>query len=118
MSESSSRDAERLFELAQLDAESKLATTLPISSAHQRRELRIELGRAEMYADDARGLTKGAVVALDKLIGDPVDIYAAGRLVARGEVLVVEGNFGVRILELIAADSAVGSHTTRLAAAG
>jgi flagellar motor switch protein FliN/FliY len=44
------------------------------------------------------------VVALDKLAGDPVDVYVNGRLVARGEVLVLNDNFCVRVAELITGD--------------
>ena len=64
-------------------------------------ELKIELGRTQMYLEDVLKLRKGAVVPLDKLAGDPVDIYVNGRLVARGEVLVLNDNFCVRVTELI-----------------
>lgn len=65
-------------------------------------DLRIELGRTHMYLEDVLKLRKGSVVPLDKLAGDPVDIYVNGRLVARGEVLVLNDNFCVRVAELIA----------------
>jgi flagellar motor switch protein FliN/FliY len=65
-------------------------------------DLRIELGRTHMYLEDILKLRKGAVVPLDKLAGDPVDIYVNGRLIARGEVLVLNDNFCVRVAELIA----------------
>jgi flagellar motor switch protein FliN/FliY len=68
-------------------------------------ELKIELGRAQMYLEDVLRLKEGVVVALDKLAGDPVDIYANGRLIARGEVLVLNDNFCVRVAELIAGDA-------------
>lgn len=64
-------------------------------------DLRIELGRTHMYLEDVLKLRRGSVVALDKLAGDPVDIYVNGRLVARGEVLVLNNNFSVRVAELI-----------------
>jgi flagellar motor switch protein FliN/FliY len=64
-------------------------------------DLKIELGRTHMYLEDVLRLRKGSVVALDKLAGDPVDIYANGRLIARGEVLVLNDNFCVRVAELI-----------------
>jgi flagellar motor switch protein FliN/FliY len=69
-------------------------------------DLKIELGRTQMHLDDVLRLKQGAVVALDKLAGDPVDIYANGRLIARGEVLVLNDNFCVRVAELIAEDAA------------
>lgn len=68
--------------------------------------LKIELGRTHMYLEDVLKLRKGSVVPLDKLAGDPVDIYVNGRLIARGEVLVLNDNFAVRVAELVAADNA------------
>ena len=70
-------------------------------------DLRIELGRTHMYLEDVLKLRKGAVVPLDKLAGDPVDIFVNGRMVARGEVLVLNDNFCVRVAELIVGESAV-----------
>ncbi|MBW3598581.1 MAG: flagellar motor switch protein FliN [Planctomycetes bacterium] len=67
-------------------------------------ELKIELGRASMYLEEVLALRKGAVVPLEKLAGDPVDIYVNERLIARGEVLVLNDNFCVRVAELIAGD--------------
>lgn len=66
-------------------------------------DLRIELGRTHMYLEDVLRLRKGSVVPLDKLAGDPVDIFVNGRLIARGEVLVLNDNFCVRVAELLAA---------------
>jgi len=63
--------------------------------------LKIELGRTHMYLEDVLKLRKGSVVPLDKLAGDPVDVYVNGRLIARGEVLVLNDNFCVRVAELI-----------------
>lgn len=60
-------------------------------------EVKIELGRTEMYIEDVLRLTAGSVVELDKLAGDPVDVYVNQRLVARGEVLVLNDAFCVRI---------------------
>jgi flagellar motor switch protein FliN/FliY len=65
-------------------------------------DLKIELGRTHMYLEDVLKLRRGSVVPLDKLAGDPVDIYVNGRLIARGEVLVLNDNFCVRVAELIA----------------
>jgi flagellar motor switch protein FliN/FliY len=69
-------------------------------------DLKIELGRTQMHLEDVLRLKQGAVVTLDKLAGDPVDVYANGRLIARGEVLVLNDNFCVRVAELIAGDDA------------
>ena len=68
-------------------------------------DLKIELGRTRMNLDEILQLRKGSVVTLDKLAGDPVDVYANGRLVARGEVLVLNDNFCVRVAELVGSDS-------------
>ncbi len=70
-------------------------------------DLKIELGRTHMYLEDVLKLSKGAVVPLDRLAGDPVDIYVNGRLIARGEVLILNDNFCVRVAELVAGESAV-----------
>jgi len=69
-------------------------------------DLKIELGRTHMHLEDVLRLKQGAVVTLDKLAGDPVDIYANGQLIARGEVLVLNDNFCVRVAELIAGEAA------------
>jgi flagellar motor switch protein FliN/FliY len=50
-------------------------------------------------------MRKGVVVPLDKLAGDPIDIIVNGRLLARGEVLVLNDKFCVRIVEIVAPDS-------------
>ncbi len=67
-------------------------------------ELKIELGRTQMYLEEVLALRKGSVVPLEKLAGDPVDVYVNGRLIARGEVLVLNENFCVRVAELIAGE--------------
>lgn len=63
--------------------------------------LKIELGRTHMHLEEVLRLRKGSVVPLEKLAGDPVDIYVNGRLIARGEVLVLNDNFCVRVAELV-----------------
>lgn len=63
--------------------------------------VKIELGRTKMLVEDVLRLAEGAVVELDKLAGDPVDVYVNDRPVARGEVLVLNDNFCVRISELL-----------------
>jgi flagellar motor switch protein FliN/FliY len=64
-------------------------------------KVRIELGRTRMFVEDVLRLDQGAVVELDKLAGDPVDVYVNDRHVARGEVLVLNDNFCVRISEIL-----------------
>lgn len=63
--------------------------------------VKIELGRTRMFVEDVLRLGEGSVVELDKLAGDPVDIYVNERHVARGEVLVLNDNFCIRINEII-----------------
>ncbi len=64
-------------------------------------DLRIELGRTQMRLEEVLHLRGGSVVALDKLAGDPVDVYVNGRLIAHGEVLVMNDNFCIRVTELV-----------------
>ena len=64
--------------------------------------VKIELGRSRMLVEDVLKLGEGSVVELDKLAGDPVDVFVNDRLVARGEVLVLNDNFCVRINEIVA----------------
>jgi len=68
-------------------------------------DMSIELGRTHMHLEDVLQLKKGAVVPLDKLAGDPVDIFVNDRLIARGEVLVLNDNFCIRVTELIVGES-------------
>ena len=65
--------------------------------------VKIELGRSRMLVEDVLKLVEGSVVELDKLAGDPVDVFVNDRLVARGEVLVLNDNFCVRVNEIVAA---------------
>jgi flagellar motor switch protein FliN len=68
-------------------------------------DLRIELGRTHMHLEDVLKLSKGSVVTLDKLAGDPVDVFVNGRLIARAEVLILNENFCVRVAELMAPEA-------------
>ena len=90
----------RLQELSGAPASTETATLDLVRDVEL--DLKIELGRTNMYLEDVLKLRKGSVVPLDKLAGDPVDVYVNGRLVARGEVLVLNDNFCVRVAELIA----------------
>jgi flagellar motor switch protein FliN len=90
----------RLQELSGAPASTETATLDLVRDVEL--DLKIELGRTHMYLEDVLKLRKGSVVPLDKLAGDPVDVYVNGRLVARGEVLVLNDNFCVRVAELIA----------------
>jgi flagellar motor switch protein FliN/FliY len=61
----------------------------------------VELGRSSMTVEEILELGPGSVVELNKLAGEPVDILVNDRLIARGEVVVVDENFGVRVTEII-----------------
>lgn len=65
-------------------------------------DVTIELGRTEMLVEDVLRLASGSIIELNKLAGDPVDVYVNGRLIARGEVLVLNDNFCIRISEILA----------------
>jgi flagellar motor switch protein FliN/FliY len=64
-------------------------------------EIKVELGRVQMSLKEVLDLHNGSMLQLDKLAGEPLDIYANGKLVARGEVVVIEESFGVRITEIV-----------------
>ncbi len=61
----------------------------------------VELGRTELTVSEILGLGPGSVIELDRIAGEPVDILVNDRLIARGEVVVVDENFGVRIVEVV-----------------
>lgn len=64
-------------------------------------EISVELGRVRMPIRDVIELGAGSIVEIDKIAGEPVDVLVNGRIVARGEVVVIEDNFGVRITEIL-----------------
>jgi flagellar motor switch protein FliN/FliY len=64
-------------------------------------EVSVELGRSHMSIGEILGLRTGSVIELDKLAGEPVDVSVNGTLIARGEVVVVDEKFGVRITEVV-----------------
>ncbi len=61
-----------------------------------------ELGRTRMTLEELLSLSDGAVIELDRAAGAPADILVNGRLIARGEVVVIDENFGLRITEIVA----------------
>lgn len=64
-------------------------------------DLSVELGRSRMTIQDLLGLGPGSVIELDKIAGEPLDILVNDRLVARGEAVVVNDKFGVRITDIV-----------------
>jgi flagellar motor switch protein FliN len=63
-------------------------------------EATIRFGRHEMLLREVFGLLPGVVVELDQLVNEPAELLVAGRLIARGEVVVVDGNFGLQVTEV------------------
>ena len=63
-------------------------------------QLAVELGRCELPIKKVLELTRGSIIELDKVAGEPVELYANGKLVAHGEVVVIEDNFGLRITSI------------------
>ena len=68
-------------------------------------EVSAELGRTRMSVRELLSLTPGAIVELDRAAGSPADLLVNGRLIARGEVVVIDENFGIRITEIVAPGS-------------
>lgn len=64
-------------------------------------EVSVEIGRTRMRIKDVLSLGEGSIIELDKVIGEPVEIYANKKLIARGEVVVIDEDFGVRITEIV-----------------
>lgn len=64
-------------------------------------KISVELGRTKMTLRQTLELVQGSVIELDRLAGDPVDVFVNERLFAKGEVVVVDDKFAVRITELI-----------------
>ena len=64
-------------------------------------ELTVELGRTKWKIKDILGMGEGTIIELDKLAGEPVDILVNNNLIARGEVVVIDENFGVRVTEIV-----------------
>lgn len=64
-------------------------------------EVSVEIGRTRKKVEDILALSKGSLVVLDKLAGDQVDLYVNGKCIARGDVVVIDDNFGIRISEIL-----------------
>lgn len=64
-------------------------------------QVTVELGRARMTIDSLLKLTQGSVVELDRVAGEPLDIYVNHKLIARGEAVVIREKFGVRIIDVV-----------------
>ena len=69
-------------------------------------ELAVEIGRTRMTIGETLALGPGSIVTLDRLAGEPVDLLVNGRPIARGEVVVIDEEFGLRITEVVGAGGA------------
>ena len=70
-------------------------------------QLTVELGRAKMLVRDVLQLNQGSVVELTKLAGEPLDVFVNSKLVARGEAVVVNDKFGIRLLDIVSPNERV-----------
>ena len=70
--------------------------------------MNVEIGRTDMSIRSILNLKKGSVVEFNKVVGEPVDVLVAERLMARGEVVVVNERYGVRISEVTRPDEEIG----------
>jgi flagellar motor switch protein FliN len=64
-------------------------------------ELAVEIGRTRMTIGDTLGLGPGSIITLNRMAGEPVDLLVNGRPIARGEVVVIDEEFGLRVTEVI-----------------
>lgn len=64
-------------------------------------QVTVEIGRTRRKVQDILSFSKGSLVVLDKLAGDQVDLFVNGKCIAKGDVVVIDDNFGVRITEII-----------------
>jgi flagellar motor switch protein FliN len=64
-------------------------------------ELAVEIGRTKMTIRETLGLGPGSIVTLDRTAGEPVDLLVNGKPIARGEVVVIDGEFGLRVTEVV-----------------
>ncbi|MBN1698333.1 MAG: flagellar motor switch phosphatase FliY [Spirochaetales bacterium] len=74
-------------------------------------EMTVELGRTKKLIKDILGIGEGTIIELDKLAGEPVDILVNHKLIAKGEVVVIDENFGVRVTEIVSPMERMGDLT-------
>jgi flagellar motor switch protein FliN/FliY len=79
---------------AQSDADLARLHAVPV-------ELAVEIGRTRMTIGDTLGLGPGSIITLNRMAGEPVDLLVNGRPIARGEVVVIDEEFGLRVTEVV-----------------
>ena len=81
-------------------------------------ELAVEIGRTRMTIGETLGLGPGSIVSLNRLAGEPVDLLVNGKRIARGEVVVIDEEFGLRITEVVSPARRLREAETALEAPG
>ena len=71
-------------------------------------ELAVEIGRTHMTIRETLALGPGSIVTLNRLAGEPVDLLVNGKPIARGEVVVIDEEFGLRVTEVVAGETGAG----------
>ena len=79
-----------------MDGDLSLVLDVPV-------ELAVEVGRTTMTIRETLAIAPGSIISLDRMAGEPVDLLVNGRRIARGEVVAVDEEFGLRITEVVAA---------------
>jgi flagellar motor switch protein FliN/FliY len=74
-------------------------------------DLSVEVGRARMTVGETLELREGSVITLDRMAGEPVDVLVNGTAIARGEVVVVDEQFGLRLTRVLDTASATAAHS-------
>lgn len=70
-------------------------------------QLTVELGRTKLLVKDVLELNQGSVVELGKLAGEPLDVFVNSKLVARGEAVVINEKFGIRLVDIVSPNERV-----------
>jgi flagellar motor switch protein FliN/FliY len=79
-------------------------------------ELAVEIGRTHMTIRETLALGPGSIVTLNRLAGEPVDLLVNGKPIARGEVVVIDEEFGLRVTEVVAGETAAQAEASAPAA--
>lgn len=95
---------EKILEAASLDSNPNLDVILNIPV-----QVSLELGKAKMDLRELLQLGQGSVVELERMIDEPLDVLVNGALVARGEVVVVDNKFGIRLTDIVSPEKRVQS---------
>src|SRR5690348_8899410 len=109
------------LELEQLPAGAGEPTHGPTGVGDLRRlsavpvDLSVEMGRTRMTVGETLELRQGSIITLNRMAGEPVDLLVNGTAIARGEVVVIDEQFGLRVTEMLG-DAAAGEGTSAVAA--